>query len=150
MQLLRVQCGQAGTLDTVAWATNLQANASAAGALNLAGVAASPATGGLLLTGEFSGQMAFGAHMLTAAGGTDAFAAELDPVNGCGGSSTSLLLWHACMARLCSHLDQPHVRIRHACSRASTGNIAAGSWVWPGLSVFLIQAGQRAAIPPNP
>ena len=102
MQPLRVRCGQAGTLDTVAWATNLQANASAAGALNLAGVAASPATGGLLLAGEFAGQMAFGAHTLTAAGGTDAFAAELDPVNGCGGLPPHFCCgtpaWHACAA----------------------------------------------------
>ncbi|KAK9835948.1 hypothetical protein WJX81_000533 [Elliptochloris bilobata] len=77
-----VFCLQAGTLDTVAWAVNLQANASAGGALSLSGVAASPATGGLLLAGDFAGQMAFGAHTLTAAGGTDAFAAELSPADG--------------------------------------------------------------------
>ena len=76
-------CVQAGTLDTVVWAVNLQANASAGGALSLDGVAASAATGGLLLAGGFAGQVAFGAHTLSAAGGTDAFAAELDPGDGC-------------------------------------------------------------------
>ena len=74
---------QAGTLDTVVWAVNLQANASAGGALSLDGVAASSATGGLLLAGSFAGQLALGAHTLSAAGGADAFAAELDPGDGC-------------------------------------------------------------------
>ena len=65
------------------WAVNLQANASAGGTLSLDGVAASAATGGLLLAGGFAGQLAIGAHTLSAAGGTDAFAAELDPGDGC-------------------------------------------------------------------
>ncbi len=56
---------QAGTLDTVVWAVNLQAN------------------GGLLLAGDFAGQVAFGAQTLTSSGGTDAFAAELHPDSGC-------------------------------------------------------------------
>lgn len=82
---------QAGTLDTVVWAVNLQANASAGGALSLDGVAASSATGGLLLTGSFAGQLALGAHTLSAAGGADAFAAELDPGNGCVQQSRAAL-----------------------------------------------------------
>ena len=65
------------------WAVNLQANASGAAALSLAGAAASPATGGLLLAGDFAGQVAFGAQTLTSSGGTDAFAAELHPDSGC-------------------------------------------------------------------
>lgn len=64
------------------WAVNLQANASAGGALSLDGVAASSATGGLLLAGGFAGQLVLGGHTLVAAGGTDAFAAELDPGDG--------------------------------------------------------------------
>ena len=81
--LHRSPCTQAGTLDTVVWTVNLQANASAGGALSLDGVAASSATGGLLLAGSFAGQLALGAHTLNAAGGADAFAVELDPGDGC-------------------------------------------------------------------
>jgi hypothetical protein len=90
------RASQAGTLDTVVWAVNLQANASGGGALSLAGAAASPAFGSLLLAGDFAGHVAFGAQTLTSSGGTDAFAAELDPDSGC-----TRALPRACLDAVC-------------------------------------------------